>query len=164
VIIMSDKLEQLAACVGAGALNAIRSCNDDGSLARVVQIVVKSRVAWAHEPIGQDTWLTPVVTWGCANGDCEDIAILKLSLLRLAGVPSDGLSLVYGKRHGEAHVLAHFGGLALDVDYVGPAGEHDVQVLAYTSGTEPVFEDGSVMSDKAIATWRSKVAALEGWL
>jgi predicted transglutaminase-like cysteine proteinase len=44
-----------------------------------------------------DYWATPLETIGMRRGDCEDFAIIKYVSLRLAGVPSGKLRLVYAK-------------------------------------------------------------------
>jgi predicted transglutaminase-like cysteine proteinase len=44
-----------------------------------------------------DYWATPLETIGTGVGDCEDFAIIKYVSLRMAGVPSGKLRLVYAK-------------------------------------------------------------------
>lgn len=44
-----------------------------------------------------DYWATPLETIGQGAGDCEDFAIIKYVALRLAGVPSHKLRLIYVK-------------------------------------------------------------------
>jgi predicted transglutaminase-like cysteine proteinase len=44
-----------------------------------------------------DYWATPLETIGQGRGDCEDFAIIKYVSLRMAGVPSAKLRLVYAK-------------------------------------------------------------------
>jgi predicted transglutaminase-like cysteine proteinase len=54
-----------------------------------------------------DYWATPFETLATFGGDCEDIAISKLVLLRLMGVPKANLQLGYVKvkRSGEIHMV-----------------------------------------------------------
>jgi predicted transglutaminase-like cysteine proteinase len=44
-----------------------------------------------------DYWATPLETIGQGYGDCEDFAIIKYVSLRMAGIPSAKLRLVYAK-------------------------------------------------------------------
>ena len=44
-----------------------------------------------------DYWATPLETIGQGRGDCEDFAIIKFVSLRMAGIPSSKLRLIYVK-------------------------------------------------------------------
>lgn len=54
-----------------------------------------------------DYWATPMETIATFGGDCEDMAIAKLMMLRLMGVPRENLRLTYVKikKTGEAHMI-----------------------------------------------------------
>lgn len=54
-----------------------------------------------------DYWATPLETIATFGGDCEDIAISKLMVLRHMGVPAEHLYLAYVKikKTGEAHMV-----------------------------------------------------------
>ena len=54
-----------------------------------------------------DHWATPAETLERASGDCEDLAILKMTALIRAGVPADSLSLVVlrDNRRGVFHAV-----------------------------------------------------------
>lgn len=41
-----------------------------------------------------DYWATPQEVLASGRGDCEDFAIMKMAVLRMAGVPSDSMALV----------------------------------------------------------------------
>jgi predicted transglutaminase-like cysteine proteinase len=55
----------------------------------------------------EDYWATPLEILSKAGGDCEDMAIGKLVMLRMMGVPRQNLYLGYGKikSRNEAHMV-----------------------------------------------------------
>jgi predicted transglutaminase-like cysteine proteinase len=56
----------------------------------------------------QDVWSSPLETLATGNGDCEDYAILKLAVLRAAGIDPNDLRLVIlrNTHDGQDHALA----------------------------------------------------------
>ncbi len=85
--------EWLAVVESAGALP------EDTKLKRINDFVNRS-IAFDNDiAIWQqdDYWATPLETIGQGRGDCEDFSIIKYVSLRLAGVPSKKLRLVYAK-------------------------------------------------------------------
>ncbi len=73
-----------------------------------------------------DYWATPLETITTFGGDCEDIAITKLVILRALGVPAEKLRLAHVQiiRTGEAHMV-----LAYNENPALPPGESNVYVL-----------------------------------
>lgn len=67
-----------------------------------------------------DHWATPQESLARASGDCEDLAILKMTALRRAGVPAQSMSLVVlrdrgrGVYHAVLAVATASGSLILD--------------------------------------------------
>lgn len=76
--------------IAAGLGNA-----DRAALADRVSQWVNARIRYRADTAG-DHWAAAAATLASGAGDCEDIAILKLSLLRARGVPADELGLVVG--------------------------------------------------------------------
>ena len=64
---------------------------------------ITDRDKWSAE----DYWATPFETLTQFGGDCEDMAIGKLVVLRLMGIPKNNLRLgfVQIRRTGESHML-----------------------------------------------------------
>ena len=65
----------------------------------VVQKVVNGNIIWGPDSAlwgREDYWSSPNETLKKGAGDCEDVAILKMMLLRAAGFSVDNLYLVIG--------------------------------------------------------------------
>jgi predicted transglutaminase-like cysteine proteinase len=78
---------------------AANTLDEETKLLRVNDFI-NARVAFEDDISvwGQsDYWATPLETIGKWRGDCEDFAIIKYVSLRMAGVPSGKLRLVYAK-------------------------------------------------------------------
>jgi len=73
-----------------------------------------------------DYWATPLETITTFGGDCEDIAITKLVILRALGVPAEKLRLAHVEiiRTGEAHMV-----LAYNENPDLPPGKSRIYVL-----------------------------------
>jgi predicted transglutaminase-like cysteine proteinase len=70
-----------------------------------------------------DYWATPLETIGQGRGDCEDFAIIKYISLRLAGVPSARLRLVYAKARLNGNAGAVWVAHMILAYYTAPAAE-----------------------------------------
>lgn len=72
---------------------------EDAKLKRINDFVNRTIVFENDIDIWQQTdyWATPLETIGQGRGDCEDFSIIKYVSLRMAGVPSSKLRLVYAK-------------------------------------------------------------------
>lgn len=132
--------EQLAARFGAArssllkhwlqAIEVGKVLAEEGRLKHINDFINRAitfdddRSVWQQS----DYWATPLETIGQGRGDCEDFAIIKYFSLRLAGIPSNKLRLIYVKAR---------------VD--GPSGPTQVahMVLAYyaSPGAEPRILD-----------------------
>lgn len=110
---------------------AAASALDEGSKLLRVNDFINARIAFEDDISvwGQsDYWATPLETIGKWRGDCEDFAIIKYVSLRMAGVPSGSLRLVYAK--------ARLDGLA------GPAWVAHMVLAYYPSpSAEPLVLD-----------------------
>ncbi|MDR0578916.1 MAG: transglutaminase-like cysteine peptidase [Candidatus Accumulibacter sp.] len=103
---------------------------EEAKLARINNFI-NDRIAFEEDIVvwGQtDYWATPLETIGQGRGDCEDFAIIKYVSLRMAGMSTSKLRLVYAK--------ARLDGLA------GPVWVAHM-VLAYypTPSAEPLVLD-----------------------
>jgi len=80
-------------------VNAASALKEDTKLKHVNDFVNQTIVFENDMSIWQqsDYWATPLETIGQGRGDCEDFAIIKYVSLRMAGVPSSKLRLVYAK-------------------------------------------------------------------
>ncbi|MBJ7438887.1 MAG: transglutaminase-like cysteine peptidase [Sphingopyxis sp.] len=70
---------------------------DDAALLARVNQWVNGRIAYVNDDRNyrqSDFWATAEQTLGRGSGDCEDFAILKMQLLRAAGIDSDRMKLV----------------------------------------------------------------------
>lgn len=85
--------EWLAMIAAAGALR------EEARLARVNDFINRRIVFENDITVWQqsDYWATPLETIGQGRGDCEDFAIIKYVSLRMAGVASAKLRLIYAK-------------------------------------------------------------------
>lgn len=76
--------------------NASRGLNEQDLLARVNQWVNRE-IAYVNDDRNyrqRDFWATAEQTLGRGSGDCEDFAILKMQMLRAAGVDAERMKLV----------------------------------------------------------------------
>lgn len=87
------------------------------------------RVVWKQP----DYWASPLETLGMAAGDCEDFAIAKYVSLRLLGVPTQRLRLIY--------VRAEIGGSGSGVSQA-----HMVLGYYATPDAEPLVLDNLISS------------------
>lgn len=80
-------------------IDSVRGSEEDARLKRINDFVNQAIVFEDDMSIWQqsDYWATPLETIGQGRGDCEDFAIIKYVSLRLAGVPSSRLRLVYAR-------------------------------------------------------------------
>lgn len=83
-------------------LQTVNSAKSLGEQAKLTQInnFINRNIAFENDfGIWQqsDYWATPLETIGQGRGDCEDFAIIKYVSLRMAGVPSNKLRLIYVK-------------------------------------------------------------------
>ena len=155
------QLETLARAIDPQLANYLHTLGASASAVEAVQQFAADRIEYRSEAPGLDVWQSPTQTIRDGHGDCEDLAVLKFGLLRLAGFEADDLSLVYGRRAGVAHVMLTVqvdgASMTLDVDRATPTEDAlPLEVLAYTRGTESAYEWGE-WSDEAEALWRSKV-------
>jgi len=70
---------------------------DEATLLARVNQWVNGRIAYVNDDRNyrqSDFWATAEQTLGRGSGDCEDFAILKMQLLRAAGIDSDRMKLV----------------------------------------------------------------------
>jgi len=80
-------------------IEVAKPLTDEAKLTRVNDFVNRTigfaddLVVWQQE----DYWATPLETIGQGRADCEDFAIIKYVSLRMAGVPSSKLRLIYVK-------------------------------------------------------------------
>ncbi len=81
---------------------------------------------WTYRPDKDDDWTTPdmnaVTSSQGAEGDCEDVAMAKLTYLRDLGWPEEALRLAIGTRNGEDHaaLLVRTTSCDLILDNKGP--------------------------------------------
>lgn len=80
-------------------LNSASTLKEDAKLKRINDFINRRIVFDSDTNIWQqsDYWATPLETIGQGRGDCEDFAIIKYVSLRMAGVASSKLRLVYAK-------------------------------------------------------------------
>lgn len=80
-------------------VNTAGSLKEDAKLKRINDFINRAIVFENDVSIWQqnDYWATPLETIGQGRGDCEDFAIIKYVSLRMAGVASSKLRLVYAK-------------------------------------------------------------------
>lgn len=80
-------------------VNSASALKEDAKLKRINDFVNQTIVFENDMSIWQqsDYWATPLETIGQGRGDCEDFAIIKYVSLRMAGVSSGKLRLVYAK-------------------------------------------------------------------
>ena len=94
------------------ALSCVNASYDDTILAILKK--VRSRTKYEadikiHKTL--EYWQTPIQTWKFKTGDCEDQAILILTLARLAGIPPYAIRLCCGyvnyrgRREGHAYIV-----------------------------------------------------------
>lgn len=79
--------------------DAAKTGSEDAKLTRVNDFINRNIVFEDDISVWQqsDYWATPLETIGQGRGDCEDFAIIKYMSLRMAGVPTHKLRLVYVK-------------------------------------------------------------------
>ncbi len=83
-------------------LQIVNSAKAQGEHAKLTQInnFINRNIVFENDfGIWQQTdyWATPLETIGQGRGDCEDFAIIKYVSLRMAGIPSNKLRLIYVK-------------------------------------------------------------------
>ena len=83
-------------------LQIVNSAKAQGEQAKLTQInnFINRNIVFENDfGIWQQTdyWATPLETIGQGRGDCEDFAIIKYVSLRMAGIPSSKLRLIYVK-------------------------------------------------------------------
>ena len=90
VVLLSDWLQ---------TVNAAKTQGEDGKLKRINDFINRNIAFESDITIWQQTdyWATPLETIGQGRGDCEDFAIIKYVSLRMAGIPSNKLRLIYVK-------------------------------------------------------------------
>lgn len=74
-----------------------------GKLLTTLNTTVNQGIRHQFEKDG-DIWKSPLETLR-EGGDCEDFAILKMELLKMAGVPAADLRIVVGNRDGQGHTV-----------------------------------------------------------
>lgn len=97
----ADRTEALAAEVA----NA-RSSGDVADTLGRVNAAVNRAVSYVPDG-GGDAWSSPSETVARGHGDCEDYAILKMAMLREAGVPAESMAVAVlsAKPHGSYHAV-----------------------------------------------------------
>lgn len=83
-------------------MNYLRSLSLSDKIKRVHMI---TRSAIRERNDGRDIWRTPWATWQRRAGDCEDFAVLRMELLRLAGVPRKAIAVFTGWNRGQGHAV-----------------------------------------------------------
>lgn len=130
----------------------------------------------------EDFWTTPLETLGQGFGDCEDYAIAKYISLRIAGVPSNKLRLIYVRAQiggpnstvSQAHmVLGYFESttaepLILDslIRNILPASERDDLTPVFSFNSEGLWAGaaGSRSSSSPtsrLSRWRNVLERME---
>jgi predicted transglutaminase-like cysteine proteinase len=83
----------------------------------------------------EDYWALARETLASGRGDCEDIAILKIWMLRAAGFAAEALTLVVVKEQARdlhhAVLVVRLGGLNLVLDNLTGAVKPDTQIASY---------------------------------
>lgn len=90
VVLLSDWLQ---------TVNAAKTQGEEGKLKRINDFINRNIAFESDITVWQqnDYWATPLETIGQGRGDCEDFAIIKYVSLRMAGIPSNKLRLIYVK-------------------------------------------------------------------
>jgi predicted transglutaminase-like cysteine proteinase len=100
-----------------------------------VNRAVNLAIAYRPDPDGVDTWNSPLETFAHGNGDCEDYAIAKMSVLLELGFRDEDLRLVPVRnvRSGEDHMVlgVRFDDGWLVLDSVGFALARDTELTQY---------------------------------
>ena len=149
-------------------IEVAKPLSDEAKLTRVNDFVNRT-IGFADDLIvwqQDDYWATPLETIGQGRADCEDFAIIKYVSLRMAGVPSSKLRLIYvkatlkttGGPRQQAHmVLAYYATASAD-PLVLDNLETAIRPAAARSDLQPVF---SFNSDGIFsgASGREKAAA-----
>lgn len=103
------------------AVEKARASKDLRRALEAVNAAANRTIAYSPDPPGTDAWAAASETVAAGRGDCEDYAILKMSMLRQAGVPPEAMALavvqVPGPEafHALAIVSAPEGNLVLDI-------------------------------------------------
>ncbi|MDR1709804.1 MAG: transglutaminase-like cysteine peptidase [Candidatus Accumulibacter sp.] len=155
-----------------------RSLREDAKLARVNDFI-NTRLFFEDDITiwGQsDYWATPLEMIGQGRGDCEDFAIIKYISLRMAGVASSRLRLVYSKAQLDglagpvwvAHMVLAY--------YPSPSAEplvldnlnHAILPASHRGDLQPMFSfnsDGifAGVSGRGAATAAAGIGRLSRW-
>jgi len=119
----------------------------------------------------QDYWATPLETLGRGDGDCEDFAIAKYVTLKLMGIPSEKLRMIYVKaRIGgpqstivQAHmVLSYYPApgdepLVLDnlISDIRPASRRSDLTMIFGFNAEGLWVGGAASASQRLSKWQS---------
>lgn len=71
---------------------------------RRVHSITRQIIREVNDP--HEHWQTPAETLKRRAGDCEDFAILRIELLRWAGVPTDSMAVFTGWSYQTGHAIA----------------------------------------------------------
>jgi len=165
---MTTQLNKIRATLPSSEVYVLEHFGQSLGAIRLAQRLAQEHCVYQLDPPALDLWQPALHTLELCVGDCEDIAVLKYALLRIAGFPPASLSLVYGRHAGGAHVLLNvaLGGemWAMDVDTLTETADmQPLEVLAYTCGAESAYET-CVWSDTAKRQWLGKVRGALGEL
>lgn len=167
-----DRIRSLAQQrYGAKAVDTVQAwrslVNDTQSLSETeklerINTFFNRRIIFENDQVvwGQlDYWATPLEFMGRATGDCEDYAIAKYTTLRLAGVATERLRLIYVRARTsptvtEAHmVLGYYAQptdepLILDnlITSVRPASQRPDLSPVYSFNSDGLWVGGSTTS------------------
>jgi predicted transglutaminase-like cysteine proteinase len=167
-----DRIRNLAQQrYGAKAVDTVQAwrslVNDTQSLSETeklerINTFFNRRIIFENDQVvwGQlDYWATPLEFMGRATGDCEDYAIAKYTTLRLAGVATERLRLIYVRARTsptvtEAHmVLGYYEKptdepLILDnlITSVRPASQRPDLAPVYSFNSDGLWVGGSATS------------------
>ena len=98
-----------------------------------------------------DYWATPLETIGQGRGDCEDFAIFKYVSLRMAGVSSNKLRLVYAKARldsssgpiNQAHMVLAYYATPDSVPLILDNLDRTIRPASQRTDLQPVFSFNS---------------------
>ena len=90
---------------------------------------INNLIIYKREPIDLDHWQSPIETLKKGTGDCEDIAILKLSKLSPKDYPSSNLVIVWSYSRMEYHVIVRVTDTSGNILYLDNLNTHLLTTL-----------------------------------